>query len=54
MSFEEKLEIVEDAVVKKDYHDNICSRYQIGRETIKTLLKKYRKDPAYLRKLQDK
>ena len=49
---EEKLDVVEDVVVKKDYHENICNRYNIGRESIKTLLKSIKKDPGYLRKLE--
>ena len=47
---EEKLDIVDDVLVKKDYHENVCARYDIGRESIKSLLKKIKKDPQYLRK----
>ena len=54
LSIEDKLEIVDDVMVKKDYHENICSRYGIGRESIKSLLKNIKKDPAYLTKLETK
>ena len=54
LEIEEKLEIVEDVMVKKDYHENICSRYNIDRESIKSLLKSIKKDPGYLRKLEAK
>ena len=50
LSLEEKLQVVDDIMVKKDYHDNVCARYQIGRESLKTLLKNMKADPAYLRK----
>ena len=39
LTIDEKIDIVEDAIVKKDYHENICARYNIGRESIKNLLK---------------
>ena len=51
---EEKLDVVEDVVVKKDYHENICNRYNIGRESIKSLLKSIKKDSGYLRKIEAK
>ena len=51
MSLEEKLEVVDDVMVKKDYHENIYARYRIGRESIKSLLKNMKKDPNYLKKL---
>ena len=54
LTVEEKLEVVSDAIVKKDYHDNICARYNIKREQVKTLLKSYKKDPLFLRKLHEK
>ena len=54
LTLEEKLEVVDDVVVKKDYHENICSRYGIGRESIKTLLRNMKKDPLYLKKLHSK
>ena len=51
MSLEEKLEVIDDVLVKKDYHENICDRYRIGRESIKSLLKSMKRDPNYLKKL---
>ena len=39
LTMEEKLEVVQDIFVNKDYHENICARYSINRETIKTLMK---------------
>ena len=39
-----------DVMIKKDYHENICARYNISRETIKGLLKNMKNDPSYLRK----
>ena len=51
---EEKLEVVDDVMVKKDYHENICARYNITRESIKSLLKNLKNDPSYLRKLESK
>ena len=54
LTVEEKLDIVEDVQIKKDYHENICSRYKIGRESIKTLLKNIKRDACYLRKLESK
>ena len=54
MTIEEKLEVFEDAMVKKDYHENIGARYKIGRESIKTILRNMKKDPAYLRKKSEK
>ena len=54
LEIEEKLEIVEDVMVKKDYHENVCDRYNIDRESIKSLLKNIKKDPGYLRKLETK
>ena len=41
-------------MIKKDLHENVCARYGIGRESIKTLLKNIKKDPLYLRKLHEK
>ena len=52
LSLDEKICIVEDIIVKKDYHENVCSRYGISRESIKSLLRSYKKDPSYLRQLQ--
>ena len=49
LTIEEKIDIINDVMVEKDYHDNICSRFGIGRESIKTLLKNIKKDPSYLR-----
>ena len=40
----------DDVLVKRDYHDNICSRYNISRESLKTILKNMKKDSGYLRK----
>ena len=54
LTVEEKLEVVGDVFIKKDYHDNICARYNIGREQIKTLLKNFKRDPHFLRKLHEK
>ena len=54
LTIEEKLEVVSDAIVKKDYHENICARYNIKRDQIKTLLKSFKKDPLFLRKLNEK
>ena len=54
LEMEEKLDIVDDIIVKKDYHENICARYNIGRESIKTLLKNLKRDPSYLRKQESK
>ena len=54
LEIEEKLEIVDDILVKKDYHENICARYNIGRESIKSLFKNLKNDPSYLRKLESK
>ena len=54
LEMEEKLEIVDDILVKKDYHENICARYNIGRESIKSLFKNLKNDPSYLRKLESK
>ena len=51
---EEKLDVYDDIMVKKDYHENICSRYRIGRESIRSLLKNMKKDPSYLRKQNKK
>ena len=50
LSIEEKLDMYDDLKVKKDYHENICARYQIGHESIKSLLKNMRKDSSYLKK----
>jgi len=44
------LELVDDIYNKKDYHENICARYGVGRESIKSLIKNLQKDPLYLRK----
>ena len=52
MSIEEKLEIVDDVKIKKDYHENVCARFGIGRESIKSLLKNIKTDSSYLRKLE--
>ena len=54
LSIDEKIGIVDDVMVKKDSHDNVCSRYGIGRESIKTILKSMKKDPFYLRKQHNK
>ena len=54
LTIEEKLEVVSDAVIKKDYHENIGARYNIKREQIKTLLKSFKRDPLFLRKLHEK
>ena len=54
MTIEEKMEIYDDLKVKKDYHENICTRYQIGHESIKSFLKNLKKDPNHLRKLFEK
>ena len=54
LSLEEKIDIVEDVLVKKDYHENICSRYNINRESIKSLFKAIKKDSKYLSKLRSK
>ena len=54
LSIEEKIDVLSDAVILKDYHDNICQRYNIGRESLKTLLKNYKNDYAFLRKRNDK
>ncbi len=50
LTLEEKIDVANDAIFLKDYHQNICSRYNIGRESIKTLLKNLKKDPDYLKK----
>ena len=50
LSLDEKIGVVEDIIFKKDYHDNVCSRYEISRESIKSLLRKWKKDPTFLRK----
>ena len=50
LQIEEKLELVEDIYIKKDYHENISARYKISRETIKSLMRNLKKDPSYLRK----
>ena len=39
LTIEEKLEIFDDVIVKKDYHENIQARYNISGETVKTILK---------------
>ena len=54
MTIEEKIEIVEDVSVKKHYHENVCSKFGIGRESIKHLLRNIKKDPQYLSKLNQK
>ena len=54
LTVEEKLEVVSDAIIKKDYHENICARYNIGREQIKNLLNNFKRDPLFLRKLNEK
>ena len=51
LTVEERIEVADDLIVQKDYHDNICARYSIGRESIKTLLKNMKKDPQYLHKV---
>ena len=48
LSLEEKLEVVTDVKIKKDFHSNICARYNIGRESLKTLLKNLKKDQYHL------
>ena len=45
LSLEEKLSIVEDIIVKKDYHENVSARYRVGRDSICGLLKSIKKDP---------
>ena len=50
LSLEERIGIVEDIIIKKDYHNNVCTRYNISRESIKSLLRKHKKDPTFLRK----
>ena len=54
LTIEEQLDIIRDATIKKDYHENICSRYNIGRETLKSLLKNTKRDPNYMRKKNEK
>ena len=54
LTIEDKLDIVDDVMVKKDYHENICAWYGIDRESIKSLLKNIKKDASYLRKLETK
>ena len=54
LDMEEKLEIFDDVMIKKEYHENICARHGIGREFIKTLLKNMKNEPAYLKKLEAK
>ena len=54
LPIEEKLELVEDIYIKKDYHENISARYKINRETIKSLMRNLKKDPSYLRKTYTK
>ena len=43
LSIEDKLDLVDDIFNKKDYHENICARYCIKRESIKTLIKNLKK-----------
>ena len=54
LPIEEKLDLVEDIYIKKDYHENISARYQISRETIKSLMRNLKRDPSYLRKTYTK
>ena len=54
LSIEEKLDICDDLMVKMDYHENVSARYNIGRESIRTILKGLKKDPSYIRKQYDK
>ena len=47
---DEKLDIVDDIMVKKDYHQNICDRYNIGTQSIRSLQENLQRDPTHLRK----
>ena len=49
LSAEEKVDVMYDIKIKKDYHENVCARYNINRESIKSLMKSIKKDPNYLR-----
>ena len=51
LSLEQKLDIVDDVFIKQEYHENICARYNISRESIKSILRNMKKDHSYLRQL---
>ena len=54
LSLEDKVDLIHDVITNKDYHDNICARYSINRESLKSLIKSYKKDPSCFRKQHEK
>jgi hypothetical protein len=51
---EEKIDIMDAVLIKKEYHQDVASRFGVSRETIKNLVKNMKKNPGYLRKLHQK